>query len=166
MRTSWFLSQNGDNTNYLWKRFVGYPLSSDGYVRFWSIAGVHTLEKQPPSPNPHSSPLLLCSVWKLHASPWSPQKWLHLCKMKPHLKIQSPFATFGPGVSSFRAVSLDTEELVIFKSRKCFITNEEPATHKIDYPQDIELTTHRIKTDFQRPIPITKTTQPSRAKLS
>ena len=117
--------------------------------------------KQPTSPNPHSSPLLLCSVWKLPASPWSPQKWRHPSKMKQHLKIQSGSAIFGPGVASFRAVSLDIEKLAIFKSRKCFISNEKLATQKMTIwlPTKLKQTT---KGQYQLP----NSEQPSLLDLS
>jgi len=94
--------------------------------------------------------------------PWSPQKWRHLCKMKLHFKIQSRFATFGPGVSSFCAVNLESEELVFLQIKKMLHTKWRTC-----YPQYDELTTHKIQTYDQRSRPITKhwTTQPSRSKL-
>ena len=80
-----------------------YSRGFDGI--FLSCAGVHILGKQPTSPDPHSSPPLLCFVWRLPVSPWSPQKWRHPCMMRPHFKIPSGFATFGQRVSSFGVAS-------------------------------------------------------------
>ena len=84
-------------------------------------SGVHILEKQPTSPDQHSYLLLPCFAWRLLASPWSPQKWHHLCKMKPRFKTQSGFATFGPRGSKFcstlRAHKIDLSDLYLLTRR-------------------------------------------------
>ena len=102
--------------NLFWWKFARF-LS----IRDVSCAGVHILEKQPTSPDQHSYLLLPCFAWRLLASPWSPQKWHHLCRMKPRFKTQSGFATFGPRGSKFcstlRAHKIDLSDLYLLTRR-------------------------------------------------